>query len=256
MRLGVYVRVSTENQTKGESLGDQETDAREWAKRNGHSIFEVYSDPGISGTAPVEERPGLAAVLEDLGAGRIEGFVVRALDRLARELTIQEAVLAQAWRHNGRVFTFAGEVLADDPDDPMRTAMRQMMGVFAGLERAMIAKRMRDGRRHKRERGEHPGGPAPFGWRADNKELIPLPSEQYVLSVIRDLRVMKLTQDQIVERLNVHDFKTRSGVPWSRSVLKKILERDAKRSPVRAAYEAQQLARYAEPEPPEPDRHW
>ncbi len=30
----------------------------------------------------------------------------------------------------------------DDPDDPLRTVMRQMVGVFAELERRTVAKRL------------------------------------------------------------------------------------------------------------------
>ncbi len=61
---------------------------------------------------------------------------------------MQEAILAQAWAAGGRVFAAdAGEILADDADDPMRIAMRQMMGVFAQLERGMIRARMARGKR-------------------------------------------------------------------------------------------------------------
>ena len=75
------------------------------------------------------------------------------LDRLARDLMTQEAALGRVWRHDGRVFTVdKGEILADDPADPMRTAFRQMLGVFAQLERGMIRARMDAGRQAKNER--------------------------------------------------------------------------------------------------------
>ncbi len=71
--------------------------------------------------------------------------------------------LAQIWKHGGRAFTAdAGEV---HPDDPMRTAMRQMMGVFAQLERSMIAARLRHGRREKASQGGYAYGPRPTGGR-------------------------------------------------------------------------------------------
>ena len=56
------------------------------------------------------------------------GVVVYNLDRLARKLTVQEGVLATVWDRGGSVFSLGdgGEVQQDDPDDPMRTAMRQM----------------------------------------------------------------------------------------------------------------------------------
>lgn len=87
-------------------------------------------------------------------------MAVLRLDRLARALTVHQAALATVWRFGGRLFTTeSGEVMPDDPDDPMRTAMRQMAGVFAELEKRMLVKRLTDGRRRKAELG----GFATFG---------------------------------------------------------------------------------------------
>ena len=68
-------------------------------------------------------------------------MVVRDLDRLARAVGVQEAVLAEVWGKNGVVYTSTppAEVPRDDPDDPMRTAMRQMRGMFHELDRRLIA---------------------------------------------------------------------------------------------------------------------
>jgi hypothetical protein len=73
---------------------------------------------------------------------------VADLLRLARALTVQEVILAQVWAYCAVMFTTdQGEIFRDDPDDPMRTAMRQMAGVLAQLERGMIAFRLRMGKR-------------------------------------------------------------------------------------------------------------
>lgn len=62
--------------------------------------------------------------------------------------TTQEALLATVWRRGGRVFVVGlGEVIEDDPDDPDRTFVRQVMGAAAKLERSLIVKRMADGKR-------------------------------------------------------------------------------------------------------------
>ena len=54
-----------------------------------------------------------------------------------------------------------GEVHRDDPDDPMRTAIRQVMGVFAELDRKLVAKRLRDGRLAKAAAGRKAVGDYP-----------------------------------------------------------------------------------------------
>lgn len=99
------------------------------------------------------DREGLSCAIDAVERGEADGIVLARLDRLARALTIQEAILAHVWRSGGRVFCGdGGEVLPDDADDPMRTAMREMAGVFAQLDRAMITKRLRDGRRVKADK--------------------------------------------------------------------------------------------------------
>jgi DNA invertase Pin-like site-specific DNA recombinase len=68
------------------------------------------------------------------------------------------------WKHGGRVFACdAGEVRQEDPHDPMRTAMRQVLGVWEQLERGTTAARMQAGRRRKAARGGFAYGAPPYG---------------------------------------------------------------------------------------------
>jgi DNA invertase Pin-like site-specific DNA recombinase len=98
---------------------------------------------------------------------------------LARELVVQEAALAQTRKHGGRAFMAdQGEILPDDPEDPMRTAMRQMMGVFAQLDRGMTVAKLRRGRRIKEEKGQYANGAPPYGWQAHKNELTEEEMEQ------------------------------------------------------------------------------
>lgn len=73
------------------------------------------------------------------------------------------------WRKKFLRIVYVGEVYRDDPDDPMRTAIRQVMGVFAELDRKMVAKRLRDGRLAKAAAGRKAVGDYPFGYAATGK---------------------------------------------------------------------------------------
>lgn len=242
MDVALYLRVSTAGQVDGESLPEQERNGRAWAESHGHRVAAVHCDAGLSGALPVAERPGLDAALQQLAGREVAGLVLRDLDRLAREVTVQEAVLAQVWQTaDATVFTFHGEVLRDDPDDPMRTAMRQMAGVFAGLERRMIVKRMRDGRRAKAAKGEHAVGPAPYGWTSTGGELHPVPAEQAALTVMRELRADGARQADIATALNEAGHPTKRGGTWSQGTVSQILRRDAARTPEQVAHHAERL---------------
>jgi DNA invertase Pin-like site-specific DNA recombinase len=135
LRLVGYPRVSTRGQVKtGASIPYQDREIRAWARRDGHRIVGMFPEEGRSGALDLEDRAALTAAIDMIATGKGEGLVCYSLDRLAREITVQEAILAKVWEEaGGRVFTTdQGEVLRDDPDDPMRTAMRKMAGVTTG----------------------------------------------------------------------------------------------------------------------------
>ena len=123
----------------------------------------MIRDAGVSGTT--DEREGLTEALAAVRYNGADGLVVHTLDRLARSLTVQEAALQQVWSAGGRVFTVdQGEVLADDPEDPVRTFVRQVLGAVSQLEAGMIARRLRRGRQHKAEQGGYAFGGPPLGY--------------------------------------------------------------------------------------------
>lgn len=229
MKLIGYVRVSTDAQVeRGDSLEDQAERIAEWCERHGHELLDTYSDNGVSGAKDALDRPGLQRALQDISAGRSEGLAVLRLDRLARSLTIQEGTLAFVWNHEARVFEVdRGEVVRDDPDDPMRTAMRQMAGVFAELERRMIVKRLRDGRSRRRASGGYWTGRPPFGWQSDPEagELVPVEEEQRVIKLMRRWRGAGLSYARIVSRLNERGVEPKDGRAWHATTVKRILER-------------------------------
>lgn len=229
MRVVSYIRVSTATQVEeGLGLEVQERAVSDWADRHGHVITACYVDAGVSGTREAADRPGLASALAALEDGAGEVLVVPRLDRLARHLTVQEAVLAQVWRHGGRVWALdVGEILRDDPEDPMRTAMRQMVGVFSQLERAMIAARLRAGRRLKGARGGYAYGSPRFGQRAEDRELAPEPEEQETLARIVELRrrVPPASLREIGRLLEAEGRPTKRGGRWHPGTLGRIVGR-------------------------------
>jgi DNA invertase Pin-like site-specific DNA recombinase len=155
-------------------------------RRAGHRLVRLASDNGRSGALPETERPGLLDALQAVRSGEAEGIVVTSLDRLARALTVQEAVLAKAWSYGTSVFTVDGGLVAqDDPDDPMRTALRQIVGVFAELDRRLVVKRLRAGRATKAAMGGRASGAPPYGWRAHRDRLAEHPGEQATLAKMR-----------------------------------------------------------------------
>ena len=219
-----YIRVSSATQLDGYGLATQEADIKKAANSHDLKLTQVFSDEGVSGSLEAALRPGLAEALARIESGEAEVLLVPRLDRLARRLTIQEAALAQVWRHEGIVIAAdQGPVPKDDPDDPMRTAMRQMMGVFGQLERAMIVARLKRGREVKRTGGGYAAGRPPYGLRAVGGSLVADPQEEEAIKLARRLRKSGLSYRKIGERLHAQGLHPRSGGRWHPPMVSRLV---------------------------------
>jgi DNA invertase Pin-like site-specific DNA recombinase len=100
-----------------------------------------------------------------------------------------------------------------------------MVGVFAELERRVIAQRMRDGRLHKRDQGGYAGGRPPFGWRAEGGALVEDDAEQATIHRARELRDSGLSLRQTADQLAVEGLTNRQGGTWHSAALGRVLDR-------------------------------
>jgi DNA invertase Pin-like site-specific DNA recombinase len=225
LRLIAYLRVSSRTQIDGYGLNVQLADIRQAAALMGAEIVRVCSDDGISGTVEAVDREGLACAIDGVREGEADGVIIANLSRLARTLTVQEAAMALIWKAGGKVYMAdSGEVLADDPDDPMRTAIRQILGVMNQLDRATITLRMRKGREAKAAAGGYAGGAPKFGKKASNKSLVEIPAEQRTIALARQMRTEGMTLRQCADRLNEMCIPTKRGTVWYPATVQRVLE--------------------------------
>jgi DNA invertase Pin-like site-specific DNA recombinase len=230
MRLIGYIRVSTDRQAEeGLGLEVQQDALRSWARSNGHRVVKVLRDDGISGSNGIETRVGLAEALELLRSGEAEGLIVYRLDRLARDLVLQEQLLAEIWRMGAEVFSTSNAeqgYLQDDPDDPSRKLIRQVLGAVAEYERAMIRLRLEAGRRRKAQAGGYAGyGSPPFGYRSVSGALVLIQREQTTLERIRMLHGDGRSLREIARTLDAEGLKPKRGGAWGPWQVGRIVNR-------------------------------
>jgi DNA invertase Pin-like site-specific DNA recombinase len=232
MRVVAYLRVSSRTQARDDKYGldTQRADVKRYCREAGHRVVRWEVDPGLSGTLPDQERPALLASLKAIRDGEAEALVIPSLNRLARLLHVQEAILAKVWQMGGSVYSaeIHGEVLRDDPDDPMRTAMRQMVGVFAQLDRAMILKRMANGKAAKQAKGGYVHGAPGFGRRAQDGQLVPDPAEAETVARIIGMAAGGLGVRGIAAILNGDGIPTKRGTIWHPETVARVLRREGK----------------------------
>jgi len=212
-----YYRVSTDLQKEEGTIEVQKMKVREFAGKNGYEIVSEFSDDGISGG--LADRPGLKQLLEELPNTQADTILIYKLDRLARDLYIQEGLIKEFNKHEKQLISALEPDL--DGSDPFRKAFRQMLGVFSEFEKAMIALRLEGGRERKAKNGGWHGGKI-YGY--DNKDgnLILNRDEAEVINLIFKLRKSKQSFKTIAKTLNESGKATKHSSLWWPSTIKKI----------------------------------
>lgn len=238
VRYVAYLRVSTDQQADtGHGLDVQEEACRAWRAQNRGRLIGVFRDAGRSGAADLSHRPGLAAALAALVDDRADGLLVYRLDRLARDVILQEQLLADLHRLGKELRSCSPTEdanLAHDPDDPTRALVRRILGSIATYEREMIRLRLNAGRSRKQLAGGYVGGAPPYGYAAVRKELVPVPSEQAGLKVIRKMAREGKPYRQIAAELERRGIASRAaGGKWQPGTIWGIIKREEARKAVR-----------------------
>src|SRR5229473_8029034 len=81
--VGIWIRVSTEDQAQGESPEHHLARARAYATAKGWTVKEVYDLAGVSGKT-VMDHPEAKRMLADVRKSHITGLIFSKLARLAR----------------------------------------------------------------------------------------------------------------------------------------------------------------------------
>ena len=209
---------------EGHSLDAQEAAVREHAKANGLNLVRIVR--GESSSEAVKDRPDLGELLDTLQPGTV--LVVPRLDALARDLPTQEVLLRDIRERGAEVASCSraeADSLADDPNDPTRKLIRQVLGAVADFERALVGLRLSRGRRAKAGSGGFAYGSPPFGMRAHDKRLVPDPKEQEALALARQLRDEGKSYRTICQALTEAGHKPRRGQHWYPTTVARILRR-------------------------------
>ena len=152
LRVGIYARVSTSNQSQDPTL--QTRELREYCDSRGWQVTGEYVDVGISGST--DRRPELDRLLVDAHRRRFEVILVWKLDRFSRSLRNLVNSLAEL-DTLGVDFVSLRDNL--DFSTPSGRLMFQIIGAMAEFERALIQERVRAGMRNARAKGRRIGRP-------------------------------------------------------------------------------------------------
>lgn len=224
-----YTRVSTAEQAAdgSTSLAEQERKCRAIAQLRGADPTEVivYSDPGVSGSIPLGDRPGGAKLITDTVEGDI--VVAAKLDRMFRSAS-DALVTAETFKKRGIHL-----ILIDQGSDPVTSngvgkLFFSLLAAVAEFERERITERMTEGRKAKKIRAGHTGGKyATYGYRIEGhrreSRFVEDPHEQSVISRVKRMAQSGLGPQQIVLALRDDGIFSRTGRIFQTVQIQRIL---------------------------------
>lgn len=180
----IYTRVSTAAQTEGYSLEAQQERLREYADYKNLEIAGEYCDAGKSGKSIVG-RPAFLQMLDDISSEKdnISFVLVFKLSRFGRNAA--DILKSLQLLEDYEVDLICVED-AIDSSTPGGKLTLTILSAVAEIERENINVQFMAGKMQKILNGGWPGGPAPYGYRSVNKELVVEPEEAEIVKLIFD----------------------------------------------------------------------
>jgi site-specific DNA recombinase len=182
LRVGIYVRVSTDEQAKhGYSAPEQEEAGRKWAEKiaqPGEALeIAIFRDLGYSGA--FLDRPGLSEMREQVRLGNLDVVIVRDPDRLSRKL-IHQLILKEEIEKHARL-EFVDQEWKNTSEGRLFFTIQ---GAFSEYEREKIKERMSRGKIKKAKMGGLPICFDTYGYKQENGKLIEDPVEAEIVRLI------------------------------------------------------------------------
>jgi len=218
--VGIWVRVSTEDQKQGESPQHHEERARMYAKIQNYKVKEVYNLAGVSGKT-VKDHPEAKRMLYDIKRGHISGLIFSKIARFARN-TRELLDFADFFKlHNANLISLEESF---DTSTPAGRLFFTFISAIAEWEREEIVSRINSSVKVRAKMGKRLGGKVPFGYTWDNHELKIHPEESIVRKLIYTLFVQEKRKKTVAKILNERGYRTRSGKKFYDTNVKRWLQ--------------------------------
>ena len=218
MKIAAYCRVSTDKEEQLHSLSHQKEFFTEYACRNGHELYRLYADEGISGTS-LKKREEFKALLRDAELGLFEMVVVKDISRFARNTVdaLQSIRKLKTLGINTLFLTANMDSMGDSE------FVLTLFSAMAQEESNHLSKRVKWGKKINAQKGRVPQ--RIFGYdRIDKFTLAINPQEAETVRKIFSLYSEQgLGCRTISMQLNREGDKTKFGSDWNPRGVRRVL---------------------------------
>ena len=218
MKIAAYCRVSTGKDEQIHSLVHQKEFFVEYAKRNGHELFRLYADEGITGTS-LKKREEFKQLMSDAELGLFDMVVVKDISRFARNTVdaLQSIRKLKSMGINTLFLTANMDSMGDSE------FVLTLFSAMAQEESNNLSKRVKWGKKINAEKGRVPQ--RVFGYdRIDKFTLEINPEEARIVRKIFFLyNEQGLGCRTISMTLNRDNDKTKYGNDWNARGVRRVL---------------------------------
>lgn len=218
MKIAAYCRVSTDKDEQIDSLNHQKEFFVEYAKRNGHELFRLYADEGISGTS-LKKREEFKRLLQDAELGLFQMVVVKDISRFARNTVdaLQSIRKLKSMGINTLFLTANMDSMGDSE------FILTLFSAMAQEESNNLSKRVKWGKKINAEKGRVPQ--RIFGYDRIDKFTLEINPEE--ARIVRNIFSLYIDHGQgcrtISMTLNSAGDKTKYGNDWNARGVRRVL---------------------------------
>lgn len=211
MKIGIYCRVSTEEQKKyGVSLRDQEMRGVDFCIKNGYE-YEVFVDAGYSGDDDIEKRPALSRLIDKilLKSREIDGVFAVDIDRLTRNPELGFFLKRLFLEKDIKLYNLDGiEINLKDENEDLMVGIKLLL---SGFELKKLKVRIKRALERNAIDGKVMGGAIqPYGYMKGKNNLMEIDEEEgNIVKRIFDLCIGGNSTYKIADILNKEGILTK-----------------------------------------------
>lgn len=222
IKVGVYTRVSTQEQRERQSISTQIECIKDYCKKEGLIIFDTYRDDGVSGSIPFDLRIAGNKLLIDAKENQFKTVLVYKIDRIGRDNLVTLEAVSMLTELGINIISIT-EI--SDRSNPQGRFIFNLYANLAEWEKEQIRERTIDGKYRKARSGKFPGGVVPYGFILDVNQNLVIDDDKIpgfdittadVIKMIFEWMILGLSTIKIAEKLN--DL----GIPAHNKTRKKV----------------------------------